>query len=365
MKAGILTFQKANNYGAILQTFALQKALEKAGCDSDVIDYESGYIEKPYRLKHLINKGLKVYLVGVIGYICYMPRKRKCNCFKKNIKYSKSVDRNSIKKIESQYDLFITGSDQVWNYNLTGGDMNFLLGFVDESWKKYSYAASIGLNCLEENRKRQYKKLLSDFAMISLREQRAKEIVDEICKKNTEVVVDPTLLLTKQEWESVVDKKKRKSDYIAVYQLGISSRFVRYVNAVAKEKRLKVHYIPFPLGGFVRGEWEIAVGPAEWLNIIRNAKYVITDSYHGVIFSLIFHKKFVVEVNERNKNVGSRIYDLIKRVGLEERLLDAQGKTDVEAPVDFDRVDEILQCERKNSEKYLAKMLDNCLNKLK
>lgn len=359
MKAGVITFQNANNYGALLQAYALQTAIKKSGCKAEIIDYMSGYIEKPYSIRHLKIKGVKTYIIGLIGYICYLPRRKKCNNFRKYLSYSRKVDADSIEQMNSEYDIFITGSDQVWNYKLTGKDMNFLLKFVHENEKKFSYAASIGLDEIEQCVRNEYKELLAGFQEISLRERRAKEIVYELCGKTGQVVVDPTLLLTRQDWERVIVSPQRKKGYIAVYQLGISKRFTEFVRKTARDKHLKVWYIPFPLGGFVKGKWDITVGPSEWLGIVKNADYVVTDSYHGVIFSLLFHRKFIVEVNERNKNVGSRIYDLLEKVDLNSRLLNNTDVQDIGADICFAKVDEVLERERKLSREYLNKIINS------
>ncbi len=357
MKVGIVTFQHANNYGALLQSYALQKAVKKYGNECDVIAYASEYIEKPYHLLQLKRKGIVAYIIGTLGYLCYLPRKKACSRFRKLIDYSERVDENSVKNIENNYDIFICGSDQVWNYKLTGGDMNFMLNFVSDAKKKNSYAASIGISEIEPFMQEAYKENLKSFHHISVREKRAQEILQELGDIESTVVVDPTLLLNAKEWESLIEKGDTKEEYIVVYQLGISKRLTSYVQALSKEKKVKVKYIPFPLGGYVKSKAMLKAGPYEWLKLFKEAKYVVTDSFHGVVFSLIFHKQFVVEVNERNKNVGGRIYELLSKVGLGHRIINVNADVDIDEKMDFETADSVIEEQRKLSYLFLEKIL--------
>ncbi len=359
-KVGIITFQHANNYGALLQSYALQASVKKLGFDCDVIAYQSEYIEKPYSLIQLKRKGIVKYIIGTLGYICYLPRKKACGEFRKLISYSSKVNKDTISAVNSAYDLFIAGSDQVWNYKLTGGDKNFLLDFVTDGRKKNSYAASIGIHDIEDNYREAYKAALKTFRNISVREKRAQEILWEIGEIESCVVTDPTLLLTKKEWESLITEEKLDG-CIAVYQLGISKRFTSYVQELARKTGEQVKYIPFPLGGNVRCRRMLKAGPFEWLSIFHSADYVVTDSFHGVVFSLLFHKQFVVEVNERNKDVGGRIYELLAKVGLENRIMNQPNCTAIDTPIDFAKVKAVLETERKTSIEYLRFLLDDCI----
>lgn len=358
MRVGIVTFQHANNYGALLQAYALQRSVKQLNQQCDIITYESGYIEAPYSFSQLKRKGFKAWVVGIIGYVCYLPRKKKCNAFRKNMTYSRKVNRKDVSDLNDEYDIFIAGSDQVWNYKLTGGDMNFLLGFVRDNKKKNSYAASIGLNEIEPYMHDVYIKNLMQFKNISVRERRAKEIISELAGIDCKVVVDPTLLLKAQEWEDVIADTVEKGNYIVVYQLGISKRFTDYVKDLAATKGLKVKYIPFPLGGHVKSQSMLTIGPSEWLGLFKQAQYVVTDSFHGIVFSLVFHKQFMVEVNETNKNVGGRIYDLLQMVNLEKRMLNAKEPDNIDFKIDFEKVDVVLSSQREQSKNYLKMMIE-------
>lgn len=360
MKVGIVTFQHANNYGALLQSYALQRSVKKLGCECEIIAYSSSYIEKPYRLSHLKNKGIMNYMIGVIGHICYLPRKRLCNKFRRYMSYSERVDEHNVGKLNEQYDLFIAGSDQVWNYKLAGGDMNFFLAFVSDDRKKNSYAASIGLDDIEPSMREVYRQNLATFAHISVREIRAQEILKQLGDIESQVVLDPTLLLDEEEWEAIAREPMKKEEYILAYQLGVSGRFTKYVRTLAKEKRMKVKYIPFPLGGVCASRWMLTIGPAEWVGLFKNASYVVTDSFHGAVFSALFQRQFVIEVNEKNKAVGGRLYEFMRRFGLEDRMLNRRRNILIDEKIDYSKVKLLVKKARKESLDYLRKMIDEC-----
>lgn len=357
MKVGVVTFQQSNNYGAILQSYALQKTINKLGCEGELIDYRCDYIGKPYKLINLKKKGFFSYIFGVIGFICYLPRKKNCNLFRKNMRFSKRVYKDTVGELNNVYDIFITGSDQVWNYKLTNSDSTYLLDFVKDYNKKFSYAASFGLNSIEDEQKENYSKLLKNFNQIYLREEKGINIVKKLCDKESNVVLDPTLLLTKDEWLCVTKEYKTSKDYILVYQLGISSKLIDFISNLARKKNCKVIYIPFPLGKFIKCKCSLFTGPSEWLGLFKNAKYVVTDSFHGTVFSILFNKNFFTEICGQNKGVGSRIENFIEKFGLQERLVIDGINNSIDNEIDYIRVNKILEDEREKSLACLRNIL--------
>lgn len=350
MRIGILTFQQSNNYGALLQSYALQKTIRDYGHEVDMIRYNCDYISKPYKLVNLKQKGIGAYIFGIIGSICYLPRRRKCNEFRQYFNYSAKVNRNTIVKLSDQYDTFITGSDQVWNHNLTNYDYTYLLDFVKDTQKKFSYAASIGVKSIDDGAKSKYIKLLSSFKKITVREEQGKKLLNTLIDNDINVALDPTLLLKQEDWLKVTNKSNIKENYILVYQLGFSSRMIGFINKLSEREKCKVVYIPFPIGKYVRSKINLTCGPAEWLGLFLDAKYVVTDSFHGTIFSIIFHKKFFTEISDQNLAIGSRIEDLLSKVGLIDRLIvKNEGKEELNGNIDFDIVDKILERERRKS----------------
>lgn len=357
MRIGILTFQATNNYGGVLQSYALQKILKDLGHAPEILDYECRFIEQPYRWENLKKKGLAGYLFSLMGFLCYLPRGKGNKRFKKHMKYSERCSAESMKSMGDKYDMYIVGSDQVWNYRLTGGDMHYLLDFVKESSKKYSYAASFGVGEIKSPYCELYTKLLNEFEMIAVRESQGSEIIYDMIGKRVPVVLDPTLLLTREEWMSAAKLPVMKEKYILVYQLGISKNLVNKVKHLAKKTGCKVRYIPFPLGGFIEAKKQWRIGADEWIGLFANASYIVTDSFHGTAFSILFNKPFWTEASGQHKNVGSRIYNLLDVFGLTDRLFDSESKCSPDDAIEYESVNRILNQERTKSIDYLKTII--------
>lgn len=358
MKIGILTFQTTNNYGAILQSYALQYVLKEFGHCPETIDYRCEYISKPYRFKNLKNKGVAGYLFSLIGYICYLPRTKSSNQFRKYLRYSRPYSSEDLFRVGNDYDMYIVGSDQVWNYRLTNGDMHYLLDFVEDDRKKFSYAASIGVSEITGKLVENYQKLLHQFHMISVREKQGAEIVFGLTGRKAEVVLDPTLLLSAKEWLRVAKLPQIEEKYILVYQLGISKKLIKFTKNLSKKTGLKVIYIPFPLGGVLKATCQWHIGPAEWLGLFYKASYIVTDSFHGTVFSILFNKQFYTEASGQHKGVGSRLFNLLSTFQLTERFIDNNMLLDADDTVDYEFVNKILEKERKASMEFLQSILD-------
>ncbi|ROR31466.1 polysaccharide pyruvyl transferase [Mobilisporobacter senegalensis] len=355
MKVGIITFHNYNNYGAILQSYALQKILYNLGCESEIIDYNCNYISKPYRYINLKQKGFFTYLFGVIGFICYLPRKKRCNEFRKLMNYSISVNNSNINSLSNAYDYYISGSDQVWNYKLTNFDKNYFLEFVNDNKKKLSYAASFGLSNIQNQYRQEYAKLLSKFNKILVREKQGANIVNDLIGQVPEVVLDPTLLLTQDDWINVSSDIKRKKEYILVYQLGFSKRLINFTKKLSRETSCEILFIPFPLGKSIKCRPLINIGPKEWLGLFKNAKYIVSDSFHGIIFSVLFNKNFFAEVSGQHKN--SRAENFLSQFGLKDRIISNDYKVQLTQDIDYTVINERINIAREKSIESLKNML--------
>ncbi len=354
MKVGIITFQETNNYGANLQNYALQQAVKQLGGTPETIDYRSRYIGRPYAPAHLKNKGLGAYLFGVVGYLVYALRTGKTKAFRRHIAYSPQVKREGLEAMNDRYDLFLTGSDQVFNHKLTGMDGTYMLDFVKDKAKCHSYAASLGLAALEPAVQEQYRAWLSDFATLTVREQTAAGVLSETLGREVSVVSDPCLLLERADWEAVAVAPKQKKPYVFVYELAWSKDVVALAQRIAKDKGLNIIFAPFPMGKAACGGWRLGAGPGEILGLIRDAEYVVTDSFHGTLFSILFNKAFYTRIAE--KAIGSRISDLLTKCGLEDRLLDPT-MTSFTSDIDYDAVNAVLADFRQASRDTLRSML--------
>lgn len=356
-RVGVITFHNYDNYGAILQSYALQKKLREMGTHPEIIDYRCDYISNPFRLVNLKEKGLFNYIYGVIGHICYLPRHPKCQKFRKHIRYSKPVTKNDMGAVAGKYDLYLAGSDQIWDYHLTNFDTAYFLDFVKKGKQKCSYAASIGEHEPPQKYQEKYRELLSDFDDILVREDYGADIVEKLTGKRPPVVCDPTLLLTADEWRKLLVRPHRKGKYILVYQLGINPSLVDFVRRLKKKTGLPVVYVPFPLVGLLPCSCQLTVGPAEWMGLFSEAEYVVSDSFHGVVFSLLFNRKFFAMVNGHHKN--RRVQQLLDMVNLSNRTMETVTEDELLKEIDFSYANEKIEEFRRYSLEQLHRVVFN------
>lgn len=361
MKIGIITFHRAVNYGAVLQAYALQKAISGLGAQAEIIDYRNRYIEScydPYSFKgNKIKALMKMLLLGRL-------RTKKNRAFAHfsekymNLSNEKYEDSAALEKAEPLYDAFVTGSDQVWNTDCADFDPAYFLTFVKDQKKKNSYAASFGFTKIPEGYEPEYIKRLSGYRNISVREESGKEIVRQATGRDVPVVLDPTLLLTEKDWSAVAGDVPQKG-YILVYTVLHSDGLLDYARRLSKEKGLPVFYLndkSFENRDltYIRG-----ASPEEFLGYFRHADYVVTNSFHGTVFSAIFKRRFVSEVRVVKEGIPSkneRSEQLLCSIGIPQRIL--SGKTDIDAPVDWEAVETALDTMRWQSFEYLNMIVD-------
>lgn len=358
MKIGIITWHQYSNFGSALQAYALSKACSEISDNVKIIDYQKN--------KKMGN--IATSLRCIIGKILdYMPYD-----FFQNRRYSylrfhrcffnltERVRKEELKKISRQFDVVICGSDQIWAPNVL--DTSYMLDFVDdERIKKVSYAASIGLPRIPDELLTTYKTYLSKFDAISIREEAGQKLLEENFDIQSEVVLDPTLLLDKKEYELIESQLRNfHKKYLFCYFLNKNHEYRDTVENYAKENNLKL------VGVSARkedGEWiELLkyIGPREFLWIVHNATVVFTDSYHGMIFSLIYNKNFFAF--ERFKeddpiNQNSRIYQLDKWFEIENRFL-INGKTTKDcSEIDYAIIQEKIESAREISKSFLRRAI--------
>lgn len=330
---GIITFQNANNYGAVYQAFALKKTVEKLGHQVEVINYDSPSMG----LKNVQQRQFKEFIDGHLN-----------------------LTREYVSKQEidtGNFDAIISGSDQVWNPRLTGGDMTYFLDFVPEHIRKVSYAASIGLNGdLFVEHKAVFEKYVPSFSGISLREETHVEYIQSIAKdKEVIASIDPSLLLTSKEYLDAFNlPDNRSEDYIFVFSYALDPKMYDFANMLSLKSGYKIVALsPYNSGSYVNGTKVVKdVPPIKWLELFNKAKLVITDSFHGMMFSIVFNKPFYAYAPNRS-NVA-RVRDVLKKLGLEDRkLTDITNVNDAVWKMDYTNVNEILKNEREKSLEYL------------
>lgn len=351
-KIAVLTINDDTNYGNRLQNYAVQENLKRFKIEVETISNQNGIIGKKRFKKLLKNQIKKVLSISpeIKRYNYFME-------FNKNIKYSKYyIDKDHIpENLKDKYDCFITGSDQVWNPNFGRmSDIDFLTFAPKE--KRNSFSASFGISEISLEMKEYYKERLEGINNISVREEAGKKIVEELTgRKDVQVLVDPTMLLTAEEWDKVSKEPKQlKTDkYILNYFLGeLSETRKKEIDRIAKENNCKVINILDKNSPFYQ------TGPSEFLYLEKNAFLICTDSFHSSVFSILYNRPFIVFDREDSLvSMNSRIETLINKFNLKNRKF--TGKiTEENLKHDYAEAYRILEEERKKSDDFLRKALD-------
>ena len=319
-KIGIKTYHRANNYGAVLQAYALQKYLEKQNVESEIIDYRSTYLEKAYR-GITFSGNLKTKLGTLSNLpICWLKDKKFDSFRNEYLKTSKKYLDDAIIAADDNFDRFVFGSDQIWNYNLSGNDRYYLGAFIKNTGKLNSYAASFGTYRSDSE---EYAQLLNRFENVSIREESGLKFFEKITgRSDAKMVVDPVFLLTKDEWERLACRQNKKG-YIFLYTLqGKATQMMKVAQYLSKNTGLPIvemqaWFRPKP-GNVEPRFWD---DPIDFLNWIKNADFVVTDSFHCTAFSIIFQKKFGVRIEECEKQKNSRVGNLLYSLKLASQIV--------------------------------------------
>lgn len=356
MKAKILTIHFGVNYGSCLQAYALSKTIEKLGVNCEVIDY----VPKRYNSWVLYGRkkvGVYPFPIILAWYLLTMPeREYQRFIFRRFLKNNVSLTPKYtspdeiIRKVPIA-DVYIAGSDQIWNYDYnTTGDFTYFFDFLRNGEKKVSYAASIGKTWLKEEEKVYFQKYLHDFRKITVREKSAKEMLNE-CGIESTVVLDPTFLLGKDEWLDFALPMSGGENYILVYVMdNLYKKLIDIANVLKEKYRLKIYAVTFKATKDKRVDREFRyLDPRKFITLIDGANYVVTNSFHGTAFSINLNKQFV-SVGKGDYN--SRIVDLLEMVGLKDRFIAEKENIDTVKhlkTIDYDCVNEKLECCRRES----------------
>lgn len=345
-KLGVITFFYDNfNYGAVLQAYALQKVLSKYVCDTEVI-----LIDNIRKKEHLGLKNLLIFKKLNL-------RKKAIRSFQLDcVQHSHQVyNELNISNANNIYSDFVCGSDIIWCNPLIYNANIYWMDFVAKGKKKFSYAASIGREYTKQE-SLVAEKFLSDFDLISVREYQA---VRQIHNNNMKVVLDPTFLLPKEHWNKIATTRLVKQDYIFAFLLDNDEKIRRNIVKYAKAHCLKIVTLPYMLFNFRKcdsffGDIRLYdISPQEFLSLVKFSNKVFTDSYHGAIFSMIFHKQF--SVFKRNENLDVRINELVKKFELNFAVIN--DISDI-ATIDYDLFEEKLYHHKIASINFIKSMKD-------
>lgn len=365
MKIAIVTFvYSQDNYGQLLQAYALCRYLTSQGHDSYIINY---IYREPYGLKRLLRK---VYLLllkvkNVISHpITYAKTLRQIaemqshdrafDAFReKYIPMTKKVyNQHELQSNPPVADIYVAGSDQIWSLL----DPVYFLQFAPNNKMCLAYASSCGGEVFNAREKRAFKKYITRFSFVGLRESHDTEFVKGLGFTNVATVVDPTMLLTPEEYDKIAVTGKMKGNYVLVYL--INNKFDLDMTSIyrfAREKQLEVKYIASQ-GRYDDYEKEYPTAE-EWLGLIRDASYVITNSFHGTVFSIIYNRNFtVIPLKGNSRRMNMRINDLLKSIGLEDRIY--QGDLGIlNSPIVYDKVNHTMT----GQIEYSKAMISECL----
>ncbi len=360
IKVGVITFHNAINYGALLQTYALQKSIINMGYEAEVIDYSNPNIDKKRKKPSLKEyRNPLNYYNDRLTYNFESVKEKKLNAFSNaRIKKTEKATRENITDISSKLDVVFTGSDQVWNDSITNFDDTYYLDFIPES-KRCSYAASIGNETIPVENIPRMKRLLSNYRAISVREETAKEALKQqmgICAIR---VLDPTLLISAEEYKEITKEYRKitKKRYILLYMLLYSESLVHSAKKMAKEKGVPVLCINSS-GKRIKGVIDCSdAGIEEWLSLFFNADFIFTNSFHGTAFSINFNKQFNVELPPSRIQASSRVKDILKMFNLEKQLIEkGEIKSNI---IKYELVNKKLSTEREKSKKFLINAIEN------
>ena len=300
-KVGILTFHRADNYGAALQTYGLKMACEKLGCDVQVIDYRPQYIENQYKY-FTLSRSVKKNIINLLNFKSNLSKRKKFAAFRK-----KYMDMAEFEGNQTCYDTIFYGSDQIWNPNIKGGfDEVFFASHNVKANKHCAYAASIGKSEFTQSEQTDFSHLLGKMDKVSLREKSSLELIPESLKDKTQVVLDPTVLNSKEQWQKIAQTAKGLPEkFIFVYQVARYPEVIKIANELSKKTGLPVVELLYTKTSLKSGHRIINdIGPCEFIDIIQRASYVVTSSFHGTAFSVIFKKQFYTVLH---KTYGSRM----------------------------------------------------------
>lgn len=355
-KLGILTFHypENKNYGAILQSYALLKLYEKIGLEAYLLDY------RPY------SKTLKNILKDI--FLNSFEAKGFKEYVKKYLKIYK-IDFENKKELNNTFNIFSVGSDQVWRErNLKEKILTYFFDFVDDNKKKIAYAASFGVDYWEGDEKltEEVKPLIKRFDYISVREESG----IGICKNtfgvdNVVCVLDPTLMIDREDYQIILDdwqdKSHLKKKYIAYMLLDDTEQLRNGSKKIANYLGAEINYIKGKSFNILGKTITLYNKVSQWLTYLKDAELVITDSFHCTVFSIIFHKKFVVVANP-TRGIA-RLETLLEKVGLENRFftnIDNVLESEIlDKDIDYREVDKKLEVHRKYSMNFLKRALED------
>ncbi len=365
MKIGILTFHNAPNAGAILQAYSLQCILENMGHEVEFIDIRYKY---KYTYKQFIaKKRAVIFRKWANEFHRWKYNKKGINIWNKILHKSirSYYNYEEIKNDPPVYDVYIVGSDQVWNFRKEIQPL-YLLDFVPRGKKKIAYSVSMGQCLLEDTLKEEFKNYLIGFNALSVREDKTCTYINDLLKDENlyvEKCVDPTLLVMRSCFDGIKQSICKRNKMVVSYLLNeLNDSEVRIFLSWCRSHDFELVNLRNPdTGMFIPHVRNIIVNPQQWISYISDSEYVICGSFHATVFSLIYHKQFIVVESEQQRKQGGnlRVRSLLEPLGLSNRIIekinDIAISNILDIVIDWAHVDNLLNIERNKSIEFLQK----------
>lgn len=355
----ILTFSRACNYGAVLQAYALKKYLEGKKYNVQILNYKQPFIDNSGKIFQWKNKFGNVSVRTLISTLVYLKFRisRKLNFLRFSYKY---LDRDTkviytYKEIPTNFDIYIHGSDQLWNPKLVGFDKVYW-GYYKIKSDSYriTYAMSFESDSISKQKQHDIKDALNNFKYISIREDFLIDSLSSFTKKNIYSVLDPTLLVNPNIWEKLYVKRNAKP-YLLFYQVGVTDLNKQIINYISSRLKLKVKVISGPI--LRKNIYKNNPSPEEFLTLLYNASFIVSTSFHATTFAIIFKKQFYTIAANSGSDV--RYYSLLSKLSLNDRIINKKDDIDLTKNIDYNNVSIKLEKLKIASEKYLTKALQD------
>ena len=353
MKIGILTFHNALNYGAVLQAYATQVFFTQLGHDVTILNYKNRYIENVYKKRLAFSFNIKELVVSVLVFVFNNLKKHGySNFIEKYLQLSEPIDGDE--NPVSGYDLILVGSDQVWNPKQTDGFDKMYWGDFKHDGVLASWAASFRENAFEKNDGAKITEYLKNFDSISVREHHLKTMLSKFTDKNISVLQDPTLMLWKDDWAKVCSSRPSQN-YVLVYAMVDEALVVEKAKLLAMDRGLDLIILNPYTNAKVSSNYKQYASPQEFVSYMKNADVIVTSSFHGTAFSIIFEKEFYCVIRKLKTNV--RIEALLATLGLQNRIIDEETIHFDNSDVDYVKVNAIRRQEIEKSKNFIGEVL--------
>lgn len=373
----VTNYSNTTNYGALLQAYALNRIINEMGYPAEDLYYIQKSHDKRKKIKQQIIEGdfksiinqirSRVERIRVLQQLS--ERKTIMDNFRLSIPHTRLYDTESLKTVCREYDVFISGSDQIFRPNRNSGKLeeHYWLSMVDSSCVKASYAASIGIGGYDKGTELIAAEYLKSFDYISLREEEATDYIKQITgREDITTSVDPVFLLGRDDWLQIAKPYEINCKYVLVYMIHGTRELYKSIKDFSVRNNLKI--INFPSMSYKFKDYEKGFGdinisnasPNQFIYLIENATYFFTDSFHGTAFSIILHKSAFI--SKANEVAFSRINHIVNLFGVENLIIPSNGKIEekplVEKKIDWSCVDRLIDKERENSLRYLRSVIE-------